>query len=440
MKIFRILIPGLILFTCASVAWRLVVTKPEARRFSAPPTVTQVEARRVMPTDYQVVVQSQGTVRARTESTLIPQVAGVVTMVSTNFADGGFFERDEILVRIEAHDYESAVAIAEAALVDARTNLELEQAQAEQALADWKRLGRGGEPSPLVLRKPQLARAQAAVDSGKARLADAHRDLDRTVVKAPYAGRILTKRVDIGQYVSPGGVLANIYAVDFAEIRLPLSNEQLAHVSIPESYRGETPSFDQSNPAVKLNASVGGSEFHWEGEIVRAEGAIDTRSRQLFVVAQVENPYGRRAEGQPPLKVGMFVTAKIAGKRLGSVFVVPRSVLRPGDEVLVVDDGNKLRRRRLKVAWRDEMNVIVTEGIAAGELVCLTQLPFAADGAMVVPDIEGQGPRYVEGQNPPGGGWKGGKGGKGGKAGKGAKEAGGKRGPDKRGAEKGSRP
>jgi len=418
MKIFRILIPALVIFACGSVAWRWVVTKPPARRFSAPPAVTQVGARVVAPTNYQVTVLSQGTVRARTESTLIPEVPGAVVAVSTNFVDGGFFEKGDVLLRIDPSDYQSAVAIAEASLVDARTNLELEQAQADQALADWRRLGRGGEPSPLVLRKPQLARATAAVDSAQANLRNAKRDLARCEVTAPYAGRILTKSADVGQYVSPGTVLAAIYAVDFAEIRLPLSNEQLAFVSVPESYRGEAVSPGRSNPAVKLTSRIGGHEFTWDGEIVRAEGAIDRRSRQLFVIAQVENPYGRRAAGQPPLKVGMFVSAEISGNQLDSVFVVPRAVLRPGDEVLVIDDKNKLRRKPLRIAWRDEVNVVVEEGLKAGALLCLTQLPFAADGALVVPDIEGQGVRYVEGQAPPSkGGWKGGKGSKGGKGG-----------------------
>ena len=431
MKIFRLIIPLMVVFACGSVAWRLVVTKPEARRFSAPPSVTRVEARVITPTNYQITVHSQGTVRARTESTLIPEVAGVVVEVASGFVDGGFFEEGDVLLRIDRSDYESAVRIAEDALVNARTNLELEEAQAEQALADWKRLGREDEPSPLVLRKPQLARARATMDSASVQLSDARRNLNRTVVTAPYAGRILTKNVDVGQFVSTGTVLASIYAVDFAEVRIPLSNEQLAFVSIPESYRGEVAAPDRVNPAVKLTASIGGRKFSWNGEIVRAEGAIDTRSRQLFVVAQVENPYGRRAAGQPPLKVGMFVAAEITGNRMTDVFVIPRSVMRPGDEVLLIDDQNKLRRIPLEVRWRDERSVVVERGLGPGAVLCLTQLPFAADGAVVVPEIEGQGVRYAEGQKPPGGGRKGGKGGKGkagagGKAGKGGPQAGGR--------------
>jgi multidrug efflux system membrane fusion protein len=417
MKIFRILIPLAMIAACVLFAKRLVDTKPEARRFSAPPTATHVEVKRIKPTAYDVTIQSQGTVRPRTESTLIPEVSGIVTEVAPGFEDGGFFEQGDRLLRIDPRDYESAVKIAEAALVDARTNLELEEAQAAQALADWKRLGKDDEANSLVLRKPQLAKAAAAVESAQARLRNAQRDLERTVVSAPYAGRILTKSVDVGQFVSPGTVLARLYAVDFAEIRLPLSNEQLAHVSIPESYRGEKAPADWVNPPVKLAAEIGGHEYYWEGEIVRAEGAVDTRSRQLFVVAQVVNPYGRRAEGQPPLKVGMFVRAEIRGRRMEDVFVVPRSVLRPGDEVLLVDDDNRLRRRRLEIGWRDELNVVVSGGLEAGALLCFTQLPFAAEGAMVVPDIEGQGPRFVEGQQAPSA--KGGKGGFGGKDGKG---------------------
>lgn len=210
--------------------------------------------------------------------------------------------------------------------------------------------------------------------------------------------------------MSPGAVLAKIYAIDYAEIRLPLSDDQLAFVNTPERYRGESEIDAADGPRVKLRGKVGRDETVWEGVIVRTEGAFDSSSRQLFVMAQVDDPYGRKTVGKPPLKVGQFVVAEIAGKTLENVFVIPRSALRKGGEILLIDDANKLYRRSLDILWSDENNIVTRGGLKEGELLCLTQVPFAVDGALCIPDIEGQGKRILEGQ---GGGKGKGKGGKG---------------------------
>ena len=346
---------------------------------------------------------------------MIPQIAGIVVKISPNFRDGGFFEAGELLLQIDQSDYDTALTVAQAALTDASSNLEQEKALADQALADWKKLGGSGKASPLTLRKPQLARAEAAVASANARVKDAERNLRRTQITAPYAGRILTQRVDIGQYVTPGTVLANVYAVDYAEIRLPLSNKQLAYLEVPERYRGDAVGEQVEGPSVRLHTDVGGRRAEWDGKVVRAEGSVDISSRQQFVIAQVDNPYARRGEGRPPLKVGMYVEAEITGNLLKDVYVIPRSALRPNDEVLIVDDKNRLHRKRVEIDWRDEDNVVVSKGLATGTVLCLTSLPFAAENALVVPNIDGNGPRYMEGQKPERRGPPGGKKGKSGK-------------------------
>ncbi|MFT4688410.1 MAG: RND family efflux transporter MFP subunit [Limisphaerales bacterium] len=412
MKIFRIIIPVLVLGGSYLAYRHMVDSVPPPRRFAGSASALHVSAERVSTTNFQVVVSSQGTVQPRTRGSLIPQVTGIVKQVSPNFRDGGFFEKDELLVEIDRIDYENAVVVAESDLTVAKSNFEEESALGEQAAEDWKRLGRTGEPNALALRKPQLAKAQSAVVSAEARLARANRNLSRTEIRAPYAGRILAQSVDQGQLVTPGTVLAQIYSVDCAEIRLPLANDSLGYVEIPESYRGDPISAVPTiGPKVTLKATLGQDTFTWEGRIVRAEGSIDTRSRQLFVVAQVNDPYARRTAGQPPLKVGMFVEAEIQGRTLEKVFVLPRSSLRPNDEVLVINEKNELRRESLKPLWRNADVVVVSEGLKAGSLLCMTSLPFAANGALVIPDIKGEGVRMLESQKPRGG--PGGPGGKG---------------------------
>lgn len=385
-RLLRMLLPAAVLGASAAIGYLLISTGPEAKRRPPQTLAPVVEVVAVQPRDYAVVVHTRGTVAPRTQSTLIPEVAGRIVAVAPEFRAGGFFEAGQELVRIDPRDHEHDVTVARAELARARLALREEEAQGEQARRDWKKLNMAGEPGDLVLRRPQMENARAAVAAAQARLHQAEANLERTRIRAPYAGRVLDKQVDVGQYVAPGTVLATLYAVDYVEVRLPLTDRQAAFVDLPEAYRGEPAA--GPGPAVTLSAAIGDQTHRWQGRIVRTEGAIDTRSRQLFMVAQVDDPYARRAEGQPPLKVGQFVEAAVAGRTLSQVYVLPRRAVRGEDEVLVVTPEDRLQRRRIEVVWRDTDSVVAATGLAPGERVSLTALPFAADGAPV--QVHGQ--------------------------------------------------
>jgi len=384
MKVLRILLPLFILGISGTGAYWIFITKPEPRQRNFTPGATEVEVFVLSPTSYQVELETQGTVQARTTSNLIPEVRGRVLEISPNFREGAFFEEGDMLLRIDPRDYETELVVAEANLSQAQLTLVEEQARADQAFQDWKRLNLGEEPSDLVLRTPQLKRSKANVLSSEARLENSKLNLERTEIKAPYIGRVLSQNVDVGQYVSPGNQLARIYAVDFAEVRLPLTETQLTFLDLPESYRGEQPTF-RDGPNVTLSSTVADKTHEWLGRITRAEGSFDTRTRQLFVIAQVRNPYGRTVENRPPLKVGSFVKAKIRGSTLENVYVVPRRLLRENTFVLTVDSENLLRRKNVNIVWQNDRSIIVNEGLAVGDRICLTDVPFALEALAVAP-------------------------------------------------------
>lgn len=381
-KILRILLPVIVLGGCGFLAWWIVHTKPEPRQRSFNPGATQVDVFVLTPSSYQVELETQGTVRARTESTLIPEVRGRILEVGRNFQEGAFFEEGEVLLTIDPRDYETEMVVAEANLSQMQLALAEEQARADQAFQDWKRLNLGEEPSELVLREPQLKRANANISSAQARLENAKINLERTVIKAPFAGRILTKMVDVGQYVAPGNQMAKVYAVDFAQVRLPLTETQLTFLGLPEIYRGETPTF-RDGPNVTLSSTVADKTHEWTGRILRAEGSFDTRTRQLFVIAQIRDPYGRNDIGRPPLKVGSFVKAKIRGAVLEDVYVVPRRLLRENSFVLTVDDEHTLRRKTVNIVWQNDRSIVVDKGLAHGDKIVLTDVPFALEALPV---------------------------------------------------------
>ncbi len=395
---FRLFLPLVVLALTASGYWYLVDSKPEPAHHQMPPVITKVEATRLKTQSYQVMLESRGTVRPRTETTLIPEVSGTIVEMSPSFQEGGFFKKGELLLKIDPLNYETAIIVTKASISQAQTLIEEEKARAVQAVENWKRLGKTGQPGELVLRLPQLAEAKARVAAAKADLIRAERDLQRAQIRAPYAGRMLTQEVDLGQYVSPGTILGRCYATDYVEVRLPLTNRQLAFIDLPKAYRNETAGLQKTPHAqVTLKGSIGSQNAEWKGAIVRVEGAIDERSRQLFVVAQIDDPYVRDDSDRPPLKIGLFVHALIKANILDNVYVLPRKAVRAGNEVILIDKQNRIHRQLTEPIWSDESSVIIPankkNGLHDGQIICLTPLAFPANGAMVSPTIDGQAPK-----------------------------------------------
>ncbi len=352
--------------------------RPQAdRNFTPPVNPILVDAEILSPTVFHPVVRSYGLVEARVNSKVVTQVGGRVDYVSEAFRDGGFFRKGDVLLRIDAADYEIEMQVAEANLAEAQRQLEEAVAEAEQAREDWKRLGNDDEPSPLVLREPQLKSAQAAVKSAQAQLKLAQLNLERTEIKAPFDGRVLSTEVDLGQVVSSNTTLGDIYATDAVEVRLPIKNSDVALLELPESYRHREADQEEALP-VRILSELAGNE-EWLGRIVRTSGSIDSTSRQLYVVARIDSPFGEKAEGRFPLKIGQYVTARIQGRAFDDAIVIPNSAIYQGSYVFVLQEG-AVYRREIKIAWLDEEQAVIKEGLSAGDQLVISPLGQVSSG------------------------------------------------------------
>ncbi|MEM7230547.1 MAG: efflux RND transporter periplasmic adaptor subunit [Planctomycetota bacterium] len=351
-----------------------------------------IRATRVRTQNHRYQIRSQGTVRARTTSTIAAEVSGRIANVSEHWAEGAFFAKDATLLSIDRKDYEAAKTALDAEAARARLKLALEKEESDLAVAEWKLRNPDKEPPPLVARVPQLAEAQAAVDAADARLEQATRDLERTKVKVPFPGRVLERLVDVGQFVARGTPIARVYAVDYAEVRLPIPDRELEFLNVSlNPNAGDEPK--TTFPPVKLSGRFAGQMREWTGTIDRIEGQIDPQTRMVYVVARVDRPY----ESNVPLSVGMFVQASIDGRDIENVFVLPRSVLRETNRVYVADEG-KLQPRRVDVL-RFEGDRVIARGksgesgdapLAAGELLCLSKLSIVVPGMLV--DVQEEAP------------------------------------------------
>jgi RND family efflux transporter MFP subunit len=373
----KVLLPILVLLAAAGAAWAIIAAKPQAVQQSAEPAVPSVNVVRAEPQSLRLNVMSQGVAAPRETIDLVTEVGGKLVQMHPAMVAGGFFAANELLLTIDPRDYDYAIVAAEAQLAEAQRVLINEQAQVEQAHSEWQALGEG-EPTALALRKPQLAEAQAKLKAAEADLAKAKLNRGRCELRAPFAGRVLSKQAGLGQYIQSGAVVARIYASDIAEIRLPVGTEQLAFLELPLGQNGKADRW----PAVTLRAELAGKPQSWQGRIVRSEAALDDNSGQLYLVAQVAEPF-RETPDRPPLLSGVFVQAEIEGVRRDGLFTLPRTALNGLQQAKLVDAKQRLEIRQLQVLRHDAERVIIKAGLNPGDRVVVSEMPVPVAGMKV---------------------------------------------------------
>lgn len=376
----------LVLVVGGGLSFALLVGKPhpepEQPAAIALPVVDVVVA---APTVRSLSVETQGTVRPLREIKLVSQVGGRVEFVSPRFAQGGFFAANEPLVKVEDIDYQFVIARAESQVAAARQRVAEEEGRALQAKREWRDLG-SEQANALFLRKPQLASGRAALKASEADFAAAQLDLSRTSISAPFNGRISEKYVDIGQFVAPGTAIATVYDTDVAQVRLPLTDRQVALLDLPLNYDNETPDA-MSGAQVRISTRFANKEWEWQGRLRRTDASIDVDSRMVYAVAEIEKPFARDPDSErPPLSPGLFVTAIISGRQLPQVTQLPRSALRSDGSVMIVDGEQRAQSYSVQVLQSDTSHVWV-QGLRGGEQVIVHETTLILTGMKVSANI-----------------------------------------------------
>lgn len=370
--------PVLLILGALIVVVLMDVFKSEPIKAEVPDAALAVKTQVLNATEVTLSVESQGTVRARTQTTLISEVSGTVLEVSDQFIVGGTFKKGDVLMRLDPVDHEVALQRAKAQLISRNALLQLEKARAVQAKKEWEMTGRPESEAPLLaLRQPYLAEAEANILQAQAEVKQAQTKLQRATIRAPYAGMVSVKSVDVGQYVTTGSRLGETFALEFVEVRLPLTAKDLSQI--------EPRSFQNMNSGIKvvLSGSVNGRSTDWSAVIVRSEGVVNELNRSQYLVARVSDPYGLNQPlltSVPSLLVGTFVTAKLPGKILKGVFKVPRSALLQGSRVAVVDEMQKLQINAVEVVFNDEGYYYISEGLKDGVEVIVSAIGTPIEG------------------------------------------------------------
>ena len=357
-KLLRIALITGILLSSVIVFMTLTATRPEPPKRDNVSTDLLVETVRLERVNAEFGVSSQGTVRPRTQTVLSAEVSGTITAISPKFVAGGLFNAGDVLMRIDPTNYEVAVRQAEAVL--AQRQIEFDGA------SKLRTQGFRAES--------EYASAAAALASAEAELVRANRNLERTLIRLPYDGLVRAKEADLGQFVNPGTRLGITFATDVAEVRLALTDRDLAFVELP----GES----DDAPAVTLTSVQRGELRSWEASLVRSEGVVDESSRVTYVVAEIVDPYALKSNAVP-IPVGTFVSAEVAGTSAQDILRVPRSAVRGSNQLMFRDQESRLRIREVMIIRADADYAYIGAGAADGDEIITTALESPVNGTRV---------------------------------------------------------
>ena len=350
---------------------------PGADKSPEPEAAIAVKTMRVKSAELTVRVESQGVAKARTRTSLISEVSGAVLRVSDNFVVGGTFQAGDMLLALDPTDYEVALQRAEARLMSAKAAMEFERARSVQAEKEWAMTGRPQSEAPLLaLRQPYLLEAQANLLQAQSEVRQAKIKLEKTIIKAPYAGMVANKLADVGQFVTAGTRVGEAFAIDFVEVRLPLTERDL-------SMMDSLLSTSLTEKIVVLSGTVDGISASWQAAIARSEGVVSELNRAQYLVARLADPYGLDKDqntNRVPLRVGTFVKASIEGKMLKGVFQVPRSALLEGSRIGLVDSEQVLKIVPVTVAHADDQYYYLSDGLTNGMEIIISALGTPIEG------------------------------------------------------------
>lgn len=375
----KVFLTLLILTLAVVAAAGIIMTRPMPEPVAIAPNVVAIRGIQMEAENIPLTIYAQGVVEPLTASELITQVNGRVAWVSPNFNAGGFFKQGEPLVKLESEDYEARVGLAEAREV--RALAEFEHATFE--LKRMRALVKDQLVSQAMLENAvrQTRLTEAALKEAQINLDQAERDLDRTELRAPFDAIVRSKAVDLGEFVSMGKPLAQLFAADGFEVRLPVLDTQLAYLNLPSSIEATAPLNSANLPSVRLSAQYAGAAASWDAQLVRSESEIDRRSRMVTLVARVSGT--RNALSANTLPVGAFVNAEIEGITLENAFQLPRSALRQDNQVLVVDEESRLRFREVSIARYEQDRILIQSGLKEGDIVNISPIQAVVDGMEV---------------------------------------------------------
>ena len=370
-------LPLILLAVALGISYLLISIQPKAKKIETPSLITPVEYLVAKAKPTTIRIESEGILQPRIETQFISPVAGQVIEIGENFYPGRFFQKGEVLFKLDDSDYQFQVKNAETNLAQAELAFELEKALSVQAKKDWEKLNLG-EANDLVLRKPQLKQAKKNLESAQVSLTFAQEQLEDTVFRAPYSGYLLSRTIDLGTEITGGmsGPIASAYSSGDAEIRLPLTESERLLIDTKNLNENTVRLYDSG----KLVA---------QGKIQRIEASLNPNNRLFYAVALIENAFPEDNQiHTSEMFRGQYLDAMIDGILIEEAFTLPNEAIRESSTIYTITNQNQLVEKSITVISSNSKQVIVSTGLDDGDRVVVSPVPFYINGMSVKPILK----------------------------------------------------
>ena len=336
----------------------------------------EVEVARARLGQIETTIRVTGTVKAAQETKIGAKVSGRVEKV--NVDEGDRIKERDALVVLEQTDFKLAVREAEAAVNNASAAVSVASVSLDKASNDFKRFAglreqkviseqsyedadtakRVAEEN-LELARASLAQAQARLESARQRLSD-------SVIRAPFAGVVVGKMTNEGEYVAAGGPPL-VWLMDLGSVKIDLG--------VPEEHAGKVRVGQGANVSVDAFP-----ETSFSGNVIRVNPRVDAGSRSFNVQIEIEN-----SDPDHYLNSGMFARVALVTGAKPDAVIVPESALvtTEGKRLLYVIEGASARAREIEVGASYGGNVEIVSGVKPDELVIVAGNWALTDGQEV---------------------------------------------------------
>ncbi len=407
--LLQTLLAFLILFGAVKGMNTLVATKPDVPRQAVQEKSYAVETVTLAKGDFAPDISVFGETTAGREVELRALVAGEVVEVHPDLKPGGKVSEGEVLVSIDRFDYEGALVEAEANLAEARAALveseggvALEKANAvrlqeqlDLANRDLKRaediLGRGSvteqavderrlivsqrqqsleqTQNTLALKEAQVEQQKAAVKRLEWRLKNAQRQLENTVLTAPFDAIVQSEAAELGRLVSVNDAVVSLYASDRFEVRFTLSDNQYGRL-LAES--GTV-----VGRQVEVTWYLGNTPVVYPATVIRIGAEVASTRGGVDLIAAIDD-----TKSDVPLRPGAFVEVSLKDQTYHDSFRIPETAYYGEGTVYVIRDS-RLEPRQVTSLAIDDGYILVQGDLRSGETLLSTRIPEAGEGLLV---------------------------------------------------------
>lgn len=352
-QLLNLLFLPLILIAAVLLVKKMIADKPEREVRTPPVVVPRAAFVETSLTTVTPTIKTFGNTRSYFETNLSAQVAGEIVTVSPSFNAGTTVSKGDLLVEINPADFLTIIAQSEASLTQAQQTLAEEETRSRIAAEDWVASGRQLSQAPdFTLRKPQLAAAESMVSSAEAALQQARLNLERTRVRAPFDAIVTARNASPGNVVTVGLTLGTLISRDQAEVRLPLTPEQVALVKVPAS--GSTIATDSGTVATVTSPSQ--PNQRWQAQLVRTEPGVDPQNQVIFIIARIDEPF---EDPEKFLPIGAFVNLEIPARPIADCYQIPATALVEDSFLWLIDDQDFLQKQPAQRLYSsDELTLV----------------------------------------------------------------------------------